>query len=170
MSEETLELTPEWRAAEAEYQTAVLVAEKSEDEIGKLRAENTWIKRQSQLRSDFTTAQSAASALAAAHKEVTEKYPMVPKTVLDHIKDPEALLAVAKDFEASMKKAGQSWGKAAGASEEPRRNTRSRDEHVALVNRVNQGDPQALKDYKRWVIDNRIYPHFLDQRAKAGRS
>ncbi len=155
-----------YKESKAEHEAAVLVADRAGDELGKLKAENGWLKKEGEFRARFDAETAAETKLNAVKEQVKKDYPFVPVSLLDNISDPDALLQVAKDM-AKVADPGENaaWGKPGGASGGGSGETDagagySKREIDALVKRVNTGrnDPQAAEEYKKWVMDTRIFP------------
>lgn len=161
---------PDYLAAMAEYQAATQVAERANDETGKLRAELSWVRKEGEIRERVTAEAAVKERRETAIARVKEEFPLVPPSLYEHVQDPEALLKVAeevyKNMEAQLRKNTNSWGGAAGApggsSGKPAKKKSADQAYVSdLVNRVNrnEGGPKgAVKEYKDMVWRDRVTP------------
>lgn len=162
------EKDPEYQQAYAQYLAAKTVAEKDGDEVGVLKAENTWLTARGDLKEKITARELATKRMDEVLETAKKECPDVPASLYEHLKDPDALLTIARELQdkitSTKDSAEKKWGKPAaaptGAADTARRNSQM-DE---LVARVNRGEKAANEEYKRKVWSERVMPFVERQR------
>lgn len=155
--------SPEWLSAKAEYLAAKQVAEAAGDELAGLRNENQWLQKSSALKERLVGEATLAARRETVLAQVKDEYPLVPESVYEHISDPDALLAVAKDMydkmEGNIQKSLNRWG----PSGAPSQSTGSRKSQPAYANpelreKVNSNAPGANETWKKSYWHERVMP------------
>lgn len=169
-----LEEMPEYLAAHNEYVASVAVADRTSDEVAKLKAELSWVQRRNELAESLRESETKAVALKAAHEKIKAEYPFVPDSLLKTITDPETLLAVAKDMAEKIAPAGD-WGGEPGAPSTTGGRSGKKiygmpaKDFEALVDKANTNDPAAIKRYKTLVMEAKMLPFIERVNAQFGK-
>jgi hypothetical protein len=161
---------PEYLAAQAEHQAAVMVANANEDELAKLRADYTWLQKSQTIKEKVTAEAAKATHREAILAEIKEKYPLLPASFFESIPDPDKLMELAKEMyekmDATVRKNTNSWGGGTGApagagqSDAPKK-IRDRQYYNNLVDRVNKnegGKDGAVKEFKDMIWREKVTP------------
>lgn len=161
---------PDYLAAKAEYMAAVQVADRAQDELGKLRAENSWLRKETEVRGRLEREALVAEKREVVLKKIKEEYPLVPASLLESIQDPDQLLKVAEEMynqiDGETRKKTSSWGNAqapagSGGTRKSNKKTQDNQYMTDLVNRVNKnegGKDGAVKEYKDLIWRERVTP------------
>jgi hypothetical protein len=165
------EQNPEWLSAKAEYIAAKTVAEAASDEMAQLRNENAWLVKSTALKERLVGEEQQAQRREKVLAQVKEDYPLVPESVYQHIADPDALLAVAKDMQETMDKNVQKSLNRWGPSGAPTTSTGSRKSQPAYLNpelreKVNANAPGANKAWKDDFWNSLVMPFVERERNR----
>lgn len=160
-----LEDTESYKTAHSTYIASVAVAERTTDNTAKLTAELEWERTQRRLEKEFAEGEAREEKLKAVHEQIKKDYPAVPESLLTSVSDPDKLLALAKEIQASI--GSGDWGAPSGApGGGGAKNTKLKDEND-LRDRVNKGDTQANSQFRKGIIAEKVLPFIEEQRGGA---